>query len=110
MKTLINILIGIVTVSIALSIILVLANTHPQKYPLHVPPSVFKGVYENVAFATEDGMHLRGWLVKPGKHGKKSPAIIICHGVGANKSDFTELAVSLSRRGYYVLLFDFRAH
>ena len=38
------------------------------------------------------------------------PAIIICHGVGANKSDFTELAVSLSRRGYYVLQFDFRAH
>jgi dipeptidyl aminopeptidase/acylaminoacyl peptidase len=30
--------------------------------------------------------------------------------VGANKSDFTELAVALSRRGCFVLLFDFRAH
>ena len=38
------------------------------------------------------------------------PAIVICHGVGANRSDFTELAVSLSKRGYVVLLFDFRAH
>jgi fermentation-respiration switch protein FrsA (DUF1100 family) len=30
--------------------------------------------------------------------------------VGANKSDFTEFAASLARRGYFVLLFDFRAH
>jgi len=30
--------------------------------------------------------------------------------VGANKSDFTKLAASLVRRGYVVLLFDFRAH
>jgi fermentation-respiration switch protein FrsA (DUF1100 family) len=30
--------------------------------------------------------------------------------VGANKSDFTELAAFLAQRGYFVLLFDFRAH
>jgi len=38
------------------------------------------------------------------------PGIIICHGLGANRSDFTELAVLLARRGYWVLAFDFRAH
>ncbi len=53
---------------------------------------------------------MKGWLVKPVHPAWRSPAIILCHGVGANKSDFTELAVSLVRRGYFVLLFDFRGH
>jgi len=53
---------------------------------------------------------LKGWLVKPPRPRSLSPAVIICHGIGANRSDFTELAVSLSHRGYFVLLFDFRAH
>lgn len=110
MKTAMNILISIALLIAALSVILVYANTHPPKYPLHVPPSVYKAGYEDVTFTTEDGVVLKGWLVKPAHRPKLSPAIIICHGVGANKSDFTDLAASLARRGYYVLLFDFRGH
>ena len=110
MKTAMNILIGIVLLVVALSFVLVYANTHPPKYPLHIPPSVYKTVYEDVSFTTADGIDLKGWLVKPASYDQTSPAIVICHGVGANKSDFTELAVSLSHRGYFVLLFDFRAH
>lgn len=110
MKNAMNILIGIIILVVALSFILVYANTHPPKYPLHVPPSVYNAAYEDVLFTSEDGITLKGWLVKPLQMRSKSPVIIICHGVGANKSDFTELAVSLSRRGYFVLLFDFRAH
>jgi len=53
---------------------------------------------------------LKGWLVKPAHPGTRSPAIIICHGVGANRSDFTELAASFPKRGYFILQFDFRAH
>lgn len=110
MKTIVNILIGIILIVIALSLVLVYANTHPPRYPLHIPPSEYRADYENVSFRTEDGVELKGWLVKPPQPPRKSPAIIICHGVGANKSDFTELAAALSRRGYYVLTFDFRAH
>jgi dipeptidyl aminopeptidase/acylaminoacyl peptidase len=110
MKTTMNIVIAVVLLVIALSFILVYANTHPPKYPLHIPPSEYRADFEVVSFTSEDGISLKGWLVKPEKPKPKSPAIIICHGVGANKSDFTELAVSLSRRGYFVLLFDFRAH
>ncbi|MBI2351863.1 MAG: alpha/beta fold hydrolase, partial [Deltaproteobacteria bacterium] len=40
----------------------------------------------------------------------RSSGIIICHGLGANKSDFTDLAAFLALRGYLVLTFDFRAH
>jgi dipeptidyl aminopeptidase/acylaminoacyl peptidase len=110
MKTVMNILIGIIVLVVALSFILVYANTHPPKYPLHIPPSEYRADYETVSFPSEDGITLSGWLVKPARSASKTPAIIICHGVGANKSDFTELAVLLSRRGYFVLLFDFRAH
>jgi len=110
MRTAMNIIIGIILLIVALSFILVYANTHPPKYPLHIPPSEYRADYEAVSFLSEDGITLKGWFVKPAHSHKPSPAIIICHGVGANKSDFTELAVSLSRRGYFVLLFDFRAH
>jgi uncharacterized protein len=110
MKTIMNILIGIILLTVALSFILVYANTHPPKYPLHIPPSEYHADYEAVSFTTEDDILLKGWLVKPSHPGTKAPAIIICHGIGANRSDFTELAATLSHRGYFVLLFDFRGH
>ncbi len=110
MKTALNILLGIVLLVIALSFILVYANTHPPRYPLHVPPSDYQVEYEDVSFITKDGLTLAGWLIKPDRSGKRTPTIIICHGLGANKSDFTDLAVFLARRGYLVLTFDFRAH
>ena len=100
MKTALNILLGIVLLVIALSFILVYANTHPPRYPLNVPPSDYGQPYERVSFVTEDGLTLAGWLIKPDRSGNKMPAVIICHGLGANKSDFTDLAVFLARRGY----------
>lgn len=110
MKTAMHILLGIILLVIALSFILVYVNTHPPRYPLHIPPSDYHAHYESVSFVAEDGVLLKGWLVRPERLLAKTPVIIICHGVGANKSDFTELAVSLAKRGYIVLLFDFRAH
>jgi uncharacterized protein len=110
MKTAMHILLGIILLLIALSFVLVYVNTHPPKYPLSIPPSDFRVPYETVSFTTADGILLKGWLVKPAHRHARTPAIIICHGVGANKSDFTEFAVSLLQRGYIVLLFDFRGH
>ena len=110
MKIVMNILIGLGLILVILPFILVYANTHPPRYPLHIPPSTYRADYETVSFSSEDGITLKGWFVKPAHPASKAPVIIICHGVGANKSDFTELAVALSRRGYFVLLFDFRAH
>ncbi|MDH4163061.1 MAG: alpha/beta fold hydrolase [Nitrospirota bacterium] len=105
-----NMLIGIVVLVIALSLVLVFANTHPPRYPLHIPPSQYNVAYEDVSFVTSDNVSLKGWLIKPDKTREPAPAIIICHGLGANRSDFTDLAVSLIQRGYLVLTFDFRAH
>jgi dipeptidyl aminopeptidase/acylaminoacyl peptidase len=110
MKAAMTILIGTILLVVALSFLLVYANTHPPRYPLFAPPSAYKADYEDVVFTSVDGVTLKGWIVKPLHPHPTSPAIIICHGVGANKSDFTDLATALSRRGYAVLLFDFRAH
>ncbi len=110
MKTVMNILIGLAAIVVILTCIVVYANTHPPRYQLHVPPSVYNAEYEEVRITTEDGVNLTGWIIKPPHPRVPAPAIIMCHGVGANKSDFTELAASLARRGYYMLLFDFRAH
>ncbi len=110
MKTVMNILIGLAVIVIVLPLILVYANTHPPRYQLSIPPSTYQVDYESLSFLTEDGITLQGWLVKPSHPGPNSPAIIICHGIGANKSDFTELAAALAKRGFFVLLFDFRAH
>jgi uncharacterized protein len=110
MKTAMNILIGIALIVVGLSFILVYANTRPPKYSLHILPSAFKADYEEVSFTSADGISLKGWLVKPPHPRIPSPAIVICHGIGANRSDFTELATAFSRRGHFVLLFDFRAH
>jgi len=110
MKAAMTILIGAILFIVALSFLLVYANTHPPRYPLFAPPSAYKADYEDVVFTSKDGVPLKGWIIKPSHPHPTSPAIIICHGVGANKSDFTDLAAALSRRGYAVLLFDFRAH
>jgi dipeptidyl aminopeptidase/acylaminoacyl peptidase len=110
MRMAMHIIIGIAFLIIGLSFALVYANTHPPKYPFHIPPSEYHAEFETVSFTTEDGVLLKGWLVKPARSASRSPAIIICHGVGANKSDFTEFSASLARRGFFVLQFDFRAH
>jgi fermentation-respiration switch protein FrsA (DUF1100 family) len=110
MKTAVSVLVGIIALVIALSFILVYVNTHPARYPLHIPPSRYKADYEDVSFNTSDNVHLTGWLIRPARTARPAAAIVICHGLGANRSDLTELAVQLSRRGYLVLTFDFRAH
>jgi dipeptidyl aminopeptidase/acylaminoacyl peptidase len=110
MKIFTNLVVGLILIVLVFPFILVYSNTHPPRYSLDIPPSRFNAEYEAVTFKSQDGTDLKGWLVKPRQPGPPSPAIIICHGLGANKSDFTELAVALSARGYKVLLFDFRAH
>jgi hypothetical protein len=103
MKIAVNILLRFALLVVALSLILVYANIHPPRYPLHIPPSTYHAAYEDATFETSDGVTLKGWLMKPPEEKSGMPAIIICHGLVANRSDFTNLAVYLARRGYFVL-------
>ena len=98
-------------IAFGLSFLLVWSNAHPPRYPLHASPAKYGLPFEELTFQAADGIHLKGWLM-PARMGKgeRGPAVIISHGLGASKSDFVELAVYLSERGFHVLLFDFRAH
>ena len=62
---------------------------------------------EAVEFPAADGVTLRGWLIRGAA---ERPPIVLCHDLGASKSSLVNVALALSRVGFTVLLFDFRAH
>ena len=62
---------------------------------------------EQVYFPTADGLVLSGWfLAEPGSES----TVVICHGAGANKSNFIDYMRVFRFRGYNSLIFDFRGH
>lgn len=63
--------------------------------------------YEEIEFLSKDELLLRGWLILKDKD---YPTIILCHGLGTNKSDLLEIAEFIYREGFNVFLFDFRGH
>ena len=81
--------------------VLVLPANHPIANP---PPDLHA---ENVTFPSASGATIHGWFVagKPG-HG----AVLLLHGIHANRVAMASRAELLSRAGYAVLLFDFQAH
>lgn len=70
-------------------------------------PSDYGLAYEEVAFRSRDGLTLRGWFI-PAQRPKGT--VIFCHGhVGSMDPDL-KYAPHFHRRGYHVLMFDFRGH
>ncbi len=61
----------------------------------------------SVQFPSASGATIHGWFI-PGRKG--AGAIILLHGVRANRLSMLDRARFLSRAGYSVLLFDFQAH
>ena len=64
--------------------------------------------YKAVTFAAaEDHLPLSGWFIpSPGS----ASTVLLCHGIGSNKSDLLALVPFLHRAGYNVFSFDFRGH
>lgn len=109
MQVILKLILYTVLIVLSLDIFILYMNSHPPRYPVYIPPSKFGLRYEDVSFEATDGVRLKGWFIK-GEGAGRLPTIIVCHGLGANRSDFTELASGLSREGYNILLFDFRGH
>jgi alpha-beta hydrolase superfamily lysophospholipase len=85
-----------------------ITNSHfryPEKGP-RTPEDVGLHV-EDVEFKTTDGLTLRGWW-SGGEPGL--PAIIFCHGLNRSRLELLERAGEAHRRGFSILLFDFRNH
>jgi alpha-beta hydrolase superfamily lysophospholipase len=62
---------------------------------------------EDVWFTTADGLTLSGWYL-PDRD--SDATVIICHGLGANKGNFSSFLSVFHGQGYNALIFDFRGH
>src|SRR3712207_4631015 len=61
---------------------------------------------EHVSFQCADGLRIAAWYF-PSRNGA---AVIVCHGLGGNRTGVVDYARFLTEAGYGALLFDFRAH
>jgi len=76
----------------------------PANHPVSSPIDL---AVENVAFHSENGSTIKGWLVNSTTN---RGVIILQHGIHADKSTLANRAKLFSQAGYAVLLFDFQAH
>jgi pimeloyl-ACP methyl ester carboxylesterase len=77
----------------------------PANHPIGGAPADLP--VENVEFASASGAAIHGWFV-PGHSGRG--ALVLMHGVHADRTTLVTRARFLSRAGYSVLLFDFQGH
>ena len=87
--------------------LLFLRNTVLPRMPLVHTPADCHLLSETVRFEATDGLGLEGWKIA----GEPSrPWIILCHGLGSNRSDLLDIAAGLHAAGFNLFLFDFRGH
>ncbi len=87
--------------------VLFLRYTLLPRTPLFATPQQFSLPSETVSFAATDGTPLEGWKIasEPDR-----PWILLCHGIGSNRSDLLSVAAGLHAAGLNLFLFDFRGH
>lgn len=80
---------------------------HPRTYMdgYTFTPWELGAPYEEVSFASADGLRLTGWwMPQPGARG----VVIGSHGHSGSKADLLGIGTNAWRAGYHVLLFDYR--
>lgn len=104
-----DVLPAILLVPILLPYLLGAMYVHRLKIPNPYSPRELLGRdYEDVAFTTSDGLTIRGWFmpaVKP-----SSRTLLICHGLGANRTNFLSFTPAGDALEANILIFDFRGH
>ncbi|MEW6527990.1 MAG: alpha/beta hydrolase [Spirochaetota bacterium] len=85
----------------------------PKPYTCQVDHFVYcKGIeelaipYQDVEFKNDEGLTLRGWFVP----GKSKKAIIMVHGITADRKEGLRWVKALHNAGYTLMLFDLRNH
>lgn len=101
----------IATVSIGVVVYvftLLIRNTVLPRIPIVETPQSLGMDYQEVSFLSGDGSRLKGWLIL---RDPEAPTIILCHGLGTNRSDPLIFAKMLYDAGdWNLLLFDFGGH
>jgi alpha-beta hydrolase superfamily lysophospholipase len=77
----------------------------PVQTTIGAPPTDLKA--EGIEFQSASGATIRGWFIagQPGRG-----AVVLMHGVHANRLSMVRRARLLAAQGFAVLLFDFQAH
>jgi fermentation-respiration switch protein FrsA (DUF1100 family) len=78
---------------------------HPRTLTTGETPADYGLAYQEISFATADGLTLRGWHL-PGYNGA---TVILCHGFARDRSELLPEASWLVEQGFGALLFDLRA-
>lgn len=78
----------------------------PHRLPVAGSPADMGLTYQDVTLTTADGLKLVAWHIP----GQKPAAIIVVHGVDANRATVLPQAAMLAQAGFHVLLFDLRGH
>lgn len=113
-KALLPIALIIAGVFVAVTVWIVRGITRPPRAPYLVTPETFSTVTgpvlkaDDVTWPNHDGTKARGWLIRGGE---SSPAIILLHGYGADRSWFLNLAAKLHEATRFTILIpDERGH
>ena len=96
--------------SIVLAAALCLGCSRPFFHPetgLRGTPDQIGFAYQDVAFASEDGVRLRGWLVRA-HPGPARATVVFLHGNAENVSTHLGNVLWLCSAGFDVFLFDYR--
>lgn len=92
------------------SIFVYLVSSRPFRRYDEPPPTLTWGSAESIRLTTDDGEDLGAWFIdRPGEI-KDAPAVVLLHGVGANRSQPLPMAEEFARRGCPVLLISQRSH
>ncbi|MBM3130310.1 MAG: alpha/beta fold hydrolase [Chloroflexi bacterium] len=82
---------------------------HPARnHAARTPADAGIAIWEDVAFASSDGLQLRGWFIPPDP--RTRAAIVFLHGLATNRDHLLDEAARLASYGYGALLFDLRNH
>ncbi|NOX59464.1 MAG: alpha/beta hydrolase [Planctomycetes bacterium] len=99
---------GIVVYSFVIyAYLLSFLQTHVPKRTGDRTPAHLRLSFEDVSWQSRDGVKIAGWYVP---NDNSDRAVILCHGVFADKSDMLDFALALHDGGYSVLALDFRSH
>jgi pimeloyl-ACP methyl ester carboxylesterase len=82
-------------------------QTHVPKRTGERTPAQLRLSFEDVSYPSRDGVRISGWYI-PSKDSDR--VVVLCHGMGADRTDMLDFALALHDGGYSVLMPDFRGH
>jgi pimeloyl-ACP methyl ester carboxylesterase len=96
-----------VVLLVAAPFLMALAQFHPQRIACDGTPAQVGLPCAGVTFES-DGLQLSGWDVPASAPDR--PAVLIAHGLGANKQNFLWAVRAVHDLDYHAFIFDFRGH